>query len=115
RRTTRRDHGRAALLHDGDELVLQPRLVDDLARRAVLHLRVREVRIQRRAVVTPDGQLLHVTHTRPRLRREQRSRAVLVEAPPRGPAIVGETLRARARDEAVRVARIADDSDARAR
>src|SRR3954463_13789511 len=93
RGTARRDDGRTALLHDRDEFVLEPRPVDGLVRGATVHLRVREVWEECRAVISPDDQLRDVTHPRTGLVREQRPRAVLIEPRHRRPTILRDAFR----------------------
>src|SRR3990172_2008604 len=72
-----RDDRRAALLHRGEELALEPGAVDRVGDLLRPDVAVSEVRIEGRAVVTPDDELLHVAHARAGLRGAQRARAVL--------------------------------------
>src|SRR5437879_7491110 len=76
RGAARSDDGGAALLHLWDELGLEPPAVDDLVRALAAHLGVGEVGIERRRVVSPDGELLNVANARAGLRREERTCAV---------------------------------------
>src|SRR5207249_105424 len=108
----RRDDRGAALLHLRDELGLEPRPADDLIGRLAADHRVREIRVERRAVVAPDREVLDVARPGAGLPREQRDGAVLVETGERGPAVrrYGVTG-GMPGDETVRVARVADHDD----
>ena len=66
-------------------------------------------------MVPPDRELADLGYTGAGLLREERARPVVVEPRHRAPAVVGDRVRVRARDEAVRVGGIADDDDANAR
>ena len=107
------DHLGAALLHRLDELAAQPAVVlDHLRRRQADDARVLRVRVLRRRVIPPDRHVGDDVHRHAGLPRELRLGAVLVEPRHREPA-VGRHVRCVApRDQAVRVARVADHEDA---
>ncbi len=108
----RGDHRATALLYRRDELRLEPRPVDDLVGRSPADRRVREVRVERRAVVAPDREVLDVARPGAGLPREQRDRPVLVEAGECGPAVGRHRVTGGVPgDEAVRIARVTDHHD----
>ena len=115
RRAARRDHRGAALLHDADVLGLEPAAVDDLVGALPADLGVGEVGVERRRVVAPDRELLHVAHPRLGLCGEERARTVVVEPRHRAPSVVRDRVGICVRDQAIGIARIADDDDAHPR
>ena len=106
------DHGRTALLDVRDEGLLEPGVVgDDLGGRLAADEGVGEVRILRRGVVAPDGDVLDDGVVGAGLGGELRLGAVLVEAG-HGEEVLGRQVAGGTqRDEGVGVARIADDED----
>ena len=113
RRAPRLDDRRAALLHGLDELGLEPvGVADHLGRRLAADLGVREVGELRGRVVAPDREVGDVAHRHAGLLGELRLGPVLVEAGHREPAVGGDVGRVAAGDQAVRVARVADDEHA---
>ncbi len=107
------DDGRTPLLHGGDEVAPQPVAVGDhLGGRPAADTGIGEVGELRRGVVAPDGHVGDVAHRSPRLGGELGLGPVLVEARHGEPAVGRHLGRVGARDEAVRVARVADDEDA---
>lgn len=86
--TTRLDDGRAALLHGGQELALEPRLVgDDLRGGLPVDLGAVKVRILRGGVVAPDRHLADGGRGHTGLLGQLRFRAVLIQTRHGEPAI----------------------------
>jgi len=105
-------NGGAALLDVGHEGLLEPGVVgDDLRRGAAADGGVGEVRILRRGVVAPDGDVLHDGVVRAGLAGELRLGAVLVQ-PGHGEEVLrGQAAGGTERDEGVGVAGITHDQD----
>ena len=99
----------AALLDGGDELSLEPFLVDDVGRRPAVDPGVLEVRELRRGMVAPDGHVGDRRHRCPRLAGQLAGGPVLIEPGHGEPALVGDVGRMGPGDQAVGVARVPDD------
>ena len=112
RRAPRLDDRGAALLHGRDEVVLDPRLIDEVARGLAVDLRVEQVGVLGRGVVAPDRHVGDGRDLHTRLRRDLRLGAVVVEARHRGEALARDRTRVVHRDETVRVGGVADHEDA---
>src|ERR1700733_1084307 len=78
------DDGSAALLHRWNEMLFDPRPIDQFDRRLACDPRMAEVRILRRGMITPDRQTLNVIDVHAGLLRELRERAVVIQARHRG-------------------------------
>ena len=106
----RLDDRRAALLHRGDEVVLDPVAVADrLGGVGALDLGVEHVRVLGGRVVAPDRHVGHVTDRGTRLLGDLGDGAVVVQAHHRGEPLLGHVGGVGLRDEAVGVGRVADD------
>src|SRR5690606_14599703 len=108
-RAARLDDLRAALRDPRAELVARPLRADERQRRRAGDGRVREIRELRRRVIAPDDHASDLGDGRRRLGGELRFRAVVIEPRHRGEIARIEALRVLARDERVRVRRVADD------
>src|SRR5437867_3071616 len=80
----RLDPGRAALLHDRDEALLDPLLAHQRLRGLARDLRVPQVRVLSGRVVSPDGHAADLARLRAGLLGELPQRAVVIEARHRG-------------------------------
>ena len=109
----RLDDGCPTLLNCWDERVFEPSLiVDDIRRGVASDACLVEIRIHRRAVVAPDGDVGNLIDAHPGLLGQLCLGAVLVEHGHREPAVGTDLPRRIHGDEAVRIAGVADDQRA---
>ena len=107
-RAPRLDDGGPPLLHGGDELLLDPGLVDELARGLAVHLGAEHVGVLGRGVVAPDRHPAHVVDGGLDLVGQLGLGPVVVEARHGRESFGGDAGRVAHRDEAVGVGGVAD-------
>src|SRR3546814_8141130 len=95
----RSDDGGAALLHDRNEVLLDPGLIDEVDRGLVADQRVRDVRVLGCRVVAPDDHLADVGGLAAGLGGELAQCAIVVEADHRGELLRIELLGVALRDQ----------------
>ncbi len=107
------DDGRTPLLDGADEVALEPGAIrDDFGGGFAADLGIVKVREHRAAVVAPDAQIADFRHLHTGLLGQLALRTVFIQARHGEPAIRRHVLGRALGDEAVRIARIANDEDA---